>query len=301
MKKLLKVPFLCLLVLTAAVAAPFVWQEIGLLPRLPSLQAFAPMPELREPELPAVPETPAPPETPPAAEPPVAPETPETPQPSPPVSRPNQPHKEPSRPGMEEALEEASKPKKPEDPFLNALFIGDSRTVGIRKYAGIEGADFFATTGMSVYQMFSDKTDVGDLTKIDLATLLGQKTYDRIFIMLGINELGYNFDRTVQTFGQAVETLRALQPQAYIHVQANLHVSKAKSDGDKLYNNDNINRLNAALAGLADGEQVFFLDVNPAFDDENGCLQGDLTWDGVHLLSKHYSIWADWLRENTPA
>ena len=41
MKKLLKYPFLCLLVLTAVIAMPFTWQEIGLLPEgiLPTLKA----------------------------------------------------------------------------------------------------------------------------------------------------------------------------------------------------------------------------------------------------------------------
>ena len=32
MKKLFKYPFLCLLVLTAVLAMPFAWQEIGVLP-----------------------------------------------------------------------------------------------------------------------------------------------------------------------------------------------------------------------------------------------------------------------------
>ncbi len=291
MKKLLKVPFLCLLVLTAALAAPFLWQEMGLLPSFADRH---------------------PPEEPPAIQqPPAQPAEPLPVEPAPPVledkhlfHHPDRPTKPPYwvLPDLNAPVPEEPKgPVKPEDPFRNALFIGDSRTVGIRKYAGIEGADFFATTGMSVYEMFKDKTDAGGLTDTDLQSLLVQKTYDRIFIMLGINELGYNFDRTVKTYGEAVTTLRVLQPQAYIHVQANLHVSKSKSDSDKLYNNANINALNEALATLADGEKVFFLDVNPAFDDEFGCLQDDLTWDGVHLLSKHYSIWADWLKENTPA
>ncbi len=287
MKKLLKYPFLCLLVLTAALAAPFLWQEIGLLPDF--------SPPVVEPELPEIAEPPAPP----MEEPPVL-------EDGPVFFHPDHPNKPPywTLPDLtpqEPAPEEPQGPVKPEDPFLNALFIGDSRTVGIRKYAGIEGADFFATTGMSVYEMFRDKTDVGELKNTDLTTLLGQKTYDRIFIMLGINELGYNFDRTVKKYGEAVETLKSLQPQAYIHVQANLHVTREKSDNDTLYNNANIDRLNGMLSALADGERVFYLDVNPAFDDEFGCLQGDLTWDGVHLLGKHYSIWADWLRENTPA
>ena len=204
-------------------------------------------------------------------------------------------------PGTDAEPDAPKAPLPPENPFENALFIGDSRTVGICKYSGITEADFFASTGMSVYDVFKEQLEVGGQKARSLETLLRDQQYDRIYLMLGINELGYNFDKTVKTYGGVVDKLRELQPGAYIHIQANLHVTKEKSDGDKLYNNTNINRLNEAISALADGETVFYLDVNPTFDDENGCLAADLTWDGVHLLGKYYSSWADWLRENTPA
>lgn len=284
MKKLLRYPFLCLLVLTVAAGMPFVWQQIGLLPSFSVTDEPSILPE--EPTEPA-----------PEAQPPL--------DRRPVLSAP--PERLPDLlPEADIALpddlpEEPAGPVKPEDPFANALFVGDSRTVGIQKYAGIEGADFFASTGMSVYDVFDRKVDAAGQKGLLLTQLLAQKSYDRIFVMLGINELGYNFDKTVETYGQVLETLRELQPEAYILIQANLHVTRAKSDGDKLYNNDNINRLNEALAGLADGETVFYMDVNPAFDDEDGALGGSLSGDGVHPYGKCYSSWADWLRENTPA
>lgn len=309
MKNLLKYPFLCLLVLTMLVAAPFIWQQIGLLPEFSHREeASVHLPEIRDPDLSVTPDTPAEPE------PPADPETPALPaEPLPEVAPPAEnlpqqsaptPDKPFVKPGAvvdHEQPQEAKPPEKPENPFEGALFVGDSRTVGIGKYAGIKEADFFASTGMSVYSLFTKKVDMTDCKGVLLEDLLAEKKYERIYLMLGINELGYNFDRTVETYGQVVESLRALQPQAYIHIQANLHVTQAKSDSDKLFTNANINRLNEALAQLADDRAVFYMDVNPAFDDETGNLGADLTWDGVHLLSKHYALWADWLRENTPA
>lgn len=303
MKNLLKYPFLCLLVLTMLVAAPFIWQQIGLLPEF-SLreETSAQLPEIRDPAPQEMPTEPAPPET-PALPGEAAPEVlpPAQDQPQQPAPIPDKPFVKPGAVVDHERPQEIKPPEKPENPFEGALFIGDSRTVGIGKYAGIKDADFFASTGMSVYSLFTKKVDMTDRKGVLLEDLLAEKTYDRIYLMLGINELGYNFDRTVETYGQVVESLRALQPQAYIHIQANLHVTQAKSDSDKLYTNDNIDRLNEALAGLADDRVVFYMDVNPTFDDETGNLGADLTWDGVHLLSKHYALWADWLRENTPA
>lgn len=309
MKKLLHYPFLCLLVLTAVLAAPFIWKEMGLPPEgLPTLeQAELPLPELKDPAPPqetvtAEPNVALPPDTTvtvpdnAAVDVPVVPDVPI-----------NQPEPSPSgpirdQPPEEEEAQEPPAPPKPENPFEGALFIGDSRTVGIGKYAGITEADFFATTGMSVYSIFDEKVKVGDRTeKCTLETLLSEEQYDRIYLMLGINELGYNLERTAETYGTVVARLRELQPEAYIYIQANLHVTKKKSDSDKTYNNDRINRLNESISAFADGEQVHYLDVNPVYDDENGAMTANYTWDEVHLMAKHYALWADYLRENTPA
>lgn len=42
--------------------------------------------------------------------------------------------------------------------FNDALFIGDSRTMGLKEYGQMEGAEFFANTGMSVYNV-KDKAE----------------------------------------------------------------------------------------------------------------------------------------------
>lgn len=307
MKKLLKYPFLCLLLVTMAAAAPFMWQQIGLLPQFSAREEVsADQPQLQGPETPILPQAPETEDPPGSSDLPEADAPPEgtgdSDSPSEGELPPPPPNKPPIQlPGTDAEPDAPKAPLPPENPFENALFIGDSRTVGICKYSGITEADFFASTGMSVYDVFKEQLEVGGQKARSLETLLRDQQYDRIYLMLGINELGYNFDKTVKTYGGVVDKLRELQPGAYIHIQANLHVTKEKSDRDKLYNNTNINRLNEAISALADGETVFYLDVNPTFDDENGCLAADLTWDGVHLLGKYYSSWADWLRENTPA
>ena len=34
--------------------------------------------------------------------------------------------------------------------------------------------------------------------------------------MLGVNELGYNFQKTVERYGEMVQQIRELQPDAYL-------------------------------------------------------------------------------------
>ena len=294
MKKILNAPFLLALLLTMLVAAPFVWKEMGLFPSPTGQQAEQEPPAPQQPEqlLPEQPELRDPPEDPIS---PPAPQTPAEPQPPEPVL----PEPVPEEP---EEPEEPATPVKPEDPFTNALFIGDSRTVGIAEYSGITEADFFAFTGMSVYTAFKKESAVGSWQKGTLlADALQARQYDRVYLMLGVNELGYNFQKTVERYGEMVQQIRELQPDAYLILEASLHVTKKRSDTDSTFNNSNIDRMNQAQAAYADGEHIFFIDVNPAFDDETGALNQDYTFDNTHPYGKYYSKWADWLRENTPA
>ena len=297
MKNLLKYPFLWLLVLTAVLVMPFAWQQIGLLPEgiLPTVSLTDGMPQivLPQPEEPQMSGTEPPTEV---------PTEPVTQPPTEPVTEPvTEPATEPATEPPTEVPTEPPAPPKPENPFEDALFIGDSRTVGISKYSGIKDAEFFASTGMTVFNVFKEEVKVGDREACSLERLLLTNEYDRIYLTLGINELGSNMDRIVEHYTQVVARLRQLQPRAYIHLQANLHVAKKRSDTDKTYNNENINRLNEAIAAMADGQWVFYLDPNPVFDDENGAMTAGYTWDDIHLLGKHYVLWTDWLRENTPA
>lgn len=176
------------------------------------------------------------------------------------------------------------------------LMIGDSRTVGLRDYAEMEDAVFFCATGMNVYQLFWTTVDMPDMGDTDLNTLLAETDFGRIHLMLGINELGYDFDTTVRVYQEAVDKLRDLQPDAVIYLGANLHVSRERSDTDKLYNNENIDRFNQTVARMADGEHVVYVDVNTLFD-EDGALKAGITGDGVHVLGAYYKTWGQWLYE----
>lgn len=206
-------------------------------------------------------------------------------------------------PDPEENLEstEASEEEKPKfqtverDYFDDALFVGDSRTVGLMEYGNLENASFFADSGMSVYGLALKKITVPGKGKVTFDEVLAEKQYAKIYLMLGVNELGYHFETTKTRFEQTVEKICAAQPDAIIYLCANLHVTKAQSEKDKIYNNQNINLINEVIAALADGEKLIYLDVNELFDDEEGYLNEEYTSDAFHVLGKYYEDWVDWL------
>lgn len=179
--------------------------------------------------------------------------------------------------------------------FDNALLIGDSRTVGLQEYGTLTNACWFANVGMSVYNLQSAQIAVPGLGTLSLETLLTQKTFEKIYLMLGVNELGYDFNTTVTRYQELVEKIRAWQPDAILFIEANLHLSQRRSATDSIVNNANIDRFNAEIAKLADQRTVFYIDINELFDDENGSLCADYTSDGTHIYAKYYQEWCNWL------
>lgn len=184
-----------------------------------------------------------------------------------------------------------------EEFFSDVLFIGDSRTVGLMEYAGLDSADFFATSGMSTFQVLKKEVSVPGVGKMTLSELLKSKSYGKIFLMLGINELGYPPKTVIRQYSHVVETIQGLQPDARLYLCANLHLTAKRSDSDDIYNNVNINTLNEQIAQMADNETSFYLDVNPLFDDENGCLNEDYSADDTHPYGKYYEQWGQWIYE----
>ena len=178
---------------------------------------------------------------------------------------------------------------------LESLFIGDSRTVALADYATIEDANFFATVGMTVYNIWDARVSIPQIGKVTLNELLNDKQYDMIYIMLGVNELGYAFDKTVCRYEALVESVQTLQPDAVVILMANIHVTAQRSESDPYINNPAIDRFNEATSRLADSRTVFYLDANSLFDDADGNLAAEKSADNAHLKAKYCAEWGDWL------
>lgn len=185
--------------------------------------------------------------------------------------------------------------------FDDALFIGDSRTVGMEQYGGLSNATFYASTGLTVYKIFTAEIVPveGSKQKITIEEALSQRQFAKIYLMIGINEMGTG---TVETFmekyAEVVAKIQELQPDAVIYLQAIMRVSSERSAKGDYINNEGIDLRNEEIAKLADNEKIFYLDVNSVICDEEGGLEKSYTFDGVHLLAKYVSVWKEFLMEH---
>ncbi len=113
--------------------------------------------------------------------------------------------------------------------------------------------------------------------------------------MLGINECGGNPDTWIKTYSDVIARIQASQPSAIIVIQGIMKVGAGKSASSRTINNTNITILNEKLKGLANGWNIYYLDINPAVCDENGNLTAGYSFDQVHLYAKYYKLWEDYL------
>lgn len=184
--------------------------------------------------------------------------------------------------------------------FADALLIGDSRTDGLHLYSGMaEDAHFWCKEALTVYDIF-DETAVyyapGDMdgAEMSLEEVLGVSTFRKVYVCIGINEVGTA--NTVQFYNQYMELIsyiRERQPDALIYIQGIMHVSASYSQTNAALNNTNVVEKNTAIASLANGRDIFYLDMNDAVCDENGDLLADLSNDGLHLKASAYQLWKE--------
>ena len=190
------------------------------------------------------------------------------------------------------------------DYFDDALFIGDSRTVGLCEYGGLgDNASFLARESINVYNVqdlnlkFSDPD--GDSWDSTVDEILSERKFGKIYVNLGVNELGIGTTYMYyEKYRDLLTKIREYQPDAIIYIQGIMHVSKAKSESDSCRNNTVIVQRNTAISTLANGRDIFYIDMNPYVCDESGDLIADLSGDGIHLKASAYGNWDRSLMEN---
>ena len=188
--------------------------------------------------------------------------------------------------------------------FDDALFIGDSRTVGLMQYCKeLDGhATFYCQQALTIFNLLTREVVKTDHGKISIDQALQEKQFGKIYLMIGINEMGTgNDDYFIKHYQAAIERIHALQPNAIIYLEAIMHVTGRKNASDPIFNNTRINRRNERIKALADNENYFYIDMNEAIDDANGNLRKDLSYDDAHLLGSSFGYWYDFLKTHAIA
>lgn len=185
--------------------------------------------------------------------------------------------------------------------FDDVAFVGDSRTDGFRLYSGLERGTYFCVTGETVASatdMENWKTEDG--RKISLADAVAAADCGKIYLMLGINELGWNGTDIFRDHAEnLLRRLQADHPDAEIVVQSLLPVSAEQDAKGSYVNNQRILAYNQVWMELAEETGCDYVNIAEAVTGEDGCLPAEMSFDGVHLNRAGCHAWLDYLRTHS--
>ncbi len=187
--------------------------------------------------------------------------------------------------------------------FEDAAFVGDSRTNGFMLYSGIGCGDNLTSNGLSIFRLSAKKALKIDGKSYTLLEALALKEYGKVYLSLGVNELGYNNDKGFyKAYCDAIDAIRDAQPNAVIYIQGLIPLNEeviAKTGGSPYLTNEHLLVYNDLMKQAAEEKQVAFLDLNPCFADENGSLPADASSDGIHLKTSSCKKWLEYLQTHT--
>ena len=190
--------------------------------------------------------------------------------------------------------------------FDDALFIGDSRMMGLWDYVEFGNATFLCDNGYSIANFQAGRAvrcqNTGSRTTPK--EIMADNTFGKVYIMLGTNDCTRRSpDSFREGYAELVDLVRKEEPDAIIFTVANLNMSEkgVQENRSRGFDNEIMGSLNNVVAEFADGESSFFLNFNPLFTDENGYVLGKYTFDGFHVYAAQYQEMGDYIKEHAVA
>ena len=225
----------------------------------------------------------------------------------------DEPQNEPQNNPNDESQQDEPKQEEPQNEIPNnsptnsntqfnssVAFIGDSRTQGFIMYNGLKDVQDYSYIGLMVDTAVTKKfvkTSNGE--KITLLQDMANKNIETVYIMLGVNELGWSYPQVFKTkYGELIDEIRKIKPNCKIYVQSIIPMTKSKSETDRIFNNKNVNTFNNLIQELAKEKNVTYLDVKSALVDANGYLPEEASSDGVHVDKEYCKKWFEYLKNN---
>lgn len=183
--------------------------------------------------------------------------------------------------------------------FQDAAFLGDSRTEGLLFYTAIRPAGPFAYRGLNAQTIRTKAFVKGHGRKETALEALKEGQFSKVYLMLGINELGWwSPEQFSRQYGDLIDLVRAAQPDAQIYLQTLIPVTAAKS-AEGVFTNLRLQAFNQVIRALSLEKQVYLVDVWSAFADAQGVLPAGQSSDGIHLYPRDYEQWLSYLKVHT--
>jgi hypothetical protein len=183
--------------------------------------------------------------------------------------------------------------------FDKVLFIGDSRIAGLELYGLLGGADILTSSSLSVDEAFEKKFSLSD-KEVTLVEQVASNTYSSIYVMFGLNELGWNYSSAFQSeYSAFVSELKNLAPGSSIYLQSIIPITSGKSGNPSYLTNEKIAEYNLIIKNIAKENKVYYIDLNELLADATGALDGKFAEaNGISLTKTGGTEWVNYLKSH---
>tara|TARA_A100001035_G_C27761916_1_gene491672 strand:+ start:839 stop:1537 length:699 start_codon:yes stop_codon:yes gene_type:complete len=168
--------------------------------------------------------------------------------------------------------------------FNQIVFLGNSITEG-----GKDWNEKFGIVGISNRGISGDSTD-GVIARLNEIIHFSPKA---IFLLIGINdiynELTPSTDYIANNILKIIKRINQELPETKIFLQTILPVEK------EVYK-EKIIAVNGIIKSFVSQSKFEIIDLYSIFVNDEGKMKQELSYDGVHLNDKGYSVWVDHIK-----
>lgn len=198
--------------------------------------------------------------------------------------------------------------------FDDAVFVGDSVTLGLRNFVTSERNKGHECLGKAKFLTEGSMGYTNTLPKLGSANSIhpkykGKEMFiedalalikaEKVFIMLGMNDFCiYSAEEGITNAGKCISRIKEKNPDIDIYIES---VTPALRDRGS-FSNANIDKFNAALKKFCEDNGCTYVDVASVMKDSNGAMIKSYCSDpegkGVHMTYEGCRVWVDYLNKN---
>ena len=132
-----------------------------------------------------------------------------------------------------------------------------------------------------------------------LISALTGKQYGKIYICLGLNELGWAYPEVFEEdYRTLITQIRSIQPTALIYLLAIVPVNETQFDNDYIYNT-RIQQYNSMILSVAESNRIYYVDCYAGMADASGALNPSYTSDGFYINEAGAEAWWNYIASHT--
>ncbi|NMB29815.1 MAG: hypothetical protein GX988_00010 [Clostridiales bacterium] len=185
--------------------------------------------------------------------------------------------------------------------FDDAVFVGDSITVGYSAYGFIDEKSVLASQGMNIEKINTEKIKSPENGNYIILDHLINLKPPKVYVMLGSNGIAWlSNEFMIGEYDNFVKGIKEALPDSIIYIVSVPPVTKELESGDNPITNIMIDGFNSDLEEMANQNNMFYLDLASELKDDDGYLFEEFAEkDGMHFKYAAYEKSLDFFLRHT--